>query len=283
MMEQEAIIIHTVGKVGTATLLKTLQQYCPDRSVYWTHCLQKRVLDSIIENETKSQLADQFVDSASRASYGTYLSSRLRQAGVGRELLRRLESGEDTTVMTVVRNPYTHALSSIFHHARWFFPELFDDDRTFNEKCDWFDARLTALFEYVTPGKRSTDDLENTIIGNLTRGLRWWTNEFFVVHGIDILALEGTGPVWEFHLTNRHFFIIQFELLTESIPNVLRRIEPDIHDVKVAWENNSQQRDSDWGSLYQWVKKYYQPSQEIMNYYESQPLSRKFYPAGLFV
>jgi hypothetical protein len=169
-------------------------------------------------------------------------------------------------------------MSSLFHHARNIFPELFEDSLGIEDKRRIIAGRIEDSFHsFVSKGIFPLQGPERLIVGNMTRCFTWWEMEFETVHGINVQDfLPQDDGIWERRHNGVRYVMLRKEDLRRNLPKVVKMISPD-PAFQAVTGNVSGERLGDWGRVYSWFRAEYAPPQALLGYYEQHPVSRLFY------
>ena len=148
LTHQAPIAVYQMGKVGSETIINSLNHLNLPVPIYHIHILSKRNLNQVIPRYQQQDLE---------------LTLQLKHS---QKLRNYLESGLDPklTVITAVREPISQFISAFFQNIKTSNPEFIDSDGTWNEakiythlsarldnydpqtawNCNWFDNDFKA-------------------------------------------------------------------------------------------------------------------------------------------
>jgi len=175
MGDRDPVLIHTMGKVGSSTVARSLSGEMGERSVLQVHSLSAKALAQDEEHHRK--LARSFARTEwERRFYPYYV---WRGQHVRKLLARRIRQGRPPIrVITLTRDPMARNLSSLFQNMRL----LFDYDieaELGNRSIDQIKSDVIGLFmdNYVAGSERLANDCDP---------LTWFDAEMKDVLGVDV-------------------------------------------------------------------------------------------------
>ena len=129
---RSSILVHTMGKVGSSTVARSLNRSSIDLPVYHTHFLSQ---DGI--NRVEARYRDD----------GLMVPAHIRRS---QDLRWRVSKGETGwLVVSLVRDPIARSVSDLFQNASTLWPELVDDNGNVDPDLalEWISSRLASFDE----------------------------------------------------------------------------------------------------------------------------------------
>lgn len=261
------ILIHQMGKVGSTTILHTLNASLPGCSIHSSHMLNTANFKKSIT------LLNLMNNSKSHLNYKQNgLSQLKRNASLAKELTRY-----EFIIISAIRNPFRHMISCLFQAADLLFPELFYDNVSASESTALIASKINRHFmNLVLEGKTPKDWEEHAFLVNFLRFHEWWREDFEPVHGLDIMSLDDPlADLWHIKRERRSILIYRFENINKSLPRIIQIIDPEKTFTQVNANITSAKP---VGLLYKRFLSEYKIPEPMLAFYSTHQYTKKFYP-----
>jgi hypothetical protein len=147
MKLEESIIIYTVGKVGSCTMLNSLKAVAGNRMIYQIHTLDKEAI------------SERYYENLNRPAPGHIMRSRIVRDQLGKGL-----DSKRVKIISLTREPISRNISAFFENIETFVPgfyergdntepgklndliQLFLNEHAHVDPSAWFDAEIKTSF-----------------------------------------------------------------------------------------------------------------------------------------
>lgn len=236
------ILVHTMGKVGSSTIVKSFESLNENYNIFHTHFLNTKRLDTIMDKSGLSlkSLKGHFQDSKSFLEiYSQDTNKAINYRGI-----------------TLVREPISRNISAFFQNIDSFFPDFL---------CKFDSKEVT------------TDDMMGCFLEKYSHNvpIEWFELEFKKVFGTDIFS-KSFSKYQGFDIINEpfSFLIIRLEDLNNCHKTAFKQFM-GIDDFKLL--NANEGKSKTYQKAYQQFKSnLVLPISYVEQMYESQ-YSRHFY------
>ncbi|MBR8827150.1 MAG: sulfotransferase domain-containing protein [Gomphosphaeria aponina SAG 52.96 = DSM 107014] len=220
ILEKCPIAIYQMGKVGSQTIWRSLgmdnfvTQNSQDLPIYHVHVLGAKNIEIAINNRTEKNLP---------------LTVQLKH---GKELRAYLDTQENPhlKVITVVREPISQCISSVFQTMKVYFPNLINSDGT---------CKVKETQKYLT----------NVVVNEKLKASNWFEHEFKQGLGIDVYHHQfnpenGYGIIQEKKLEILILTLENSQIWSQVIADFLHLP----NQLKIIKQNTSESKD--YGTVY---------------------------------
>ena len=225
------ILVYTMGKVGSSTVVESLRQSRVSSLVYHVHFLSPENLGRI---QAKYEHAGNSI--AARATLSKLLSGTLDHLSSS-QILSPMNLRE-TYIISLVRDPVETFFSHVFQNPKTHRPFLLGDDGTISK---------SAVERYVLEHFSSFGD-NGDYISN------WFDDEFLRYTGIDVYAHPFDCDIGFDTLTQGPWkvAIVSLENLGVSLPKAIYRLFGNRSNIEIA--NSNIRADTGEANLYREIK-----------------------------
>lgn len=247
LRREYAVLVYTMGKVGSRTIGDTIRSAEPGFGVYHVHFLTKEQLD----------LREEGVRSDFRR-----LNKLKFHVVVGQHFRKLLEGGLERRrlrIVTAVRDPVSTHISSFFHLL--YRNPLFDYREIHREDLRGAVKKLTGLYlEDLSP----------------ERVTRWFDFEMKAALGLDVYAAPFPRERGYAIYRGDHpdTLLIKAECLDTSLPDALREF---FGKLPFSQTDSNRARDKDYHRLYTAFRREIRLPRQFLDSMYSSPYARHFY------
>jgi hypothetical protein len=183
LKKREVLIVHQMGKVGSSTIVKSLEELQLDIPIFHTHSLN---IEHLRSREKYKRLNCQEVPP--RVIQGQYL-----RKAIDRGLL-----GKSWKVISLVRDPISRNISAFFQNINDYFPDYFNRYSSGSLQLDEIVSTFLEKYNHDAP-------------------LNWFDQEMKEVFGIDVFSSDF--PISKGYKIFKHDQIDLLLLRLEDIDN----------------------------------------------------------------